>query len=70
MPPARRLTVCAYHEQAYPLSSSGGVQRGSPPQADADGLGVSPNSSLKSPNSGGRGLKTDFSEDLQRIDEA
>jgi hypothetical protein len=63
--------VCAYHEQAYPLSSSGGVQRGSPPQADAEGLGGVPQIPFVPPHDWGpRGLKTDFSEDLQRIDEA
>jgi hypothetical protein len=74
--------VCAYHEQAYPLSSSGGVQRGSPPQADAEGLVVdSPQdegvrnskNSLESPfdkgglrGFGARGLKTDNRSHLGR----
>ena len=61
--------MCAYHEQAYSLSPSGGVQRGEAPLPRV--WGVSPRFHLFPPHDWGpRGLKTDFSEDLQRIDEA
>jgi len=41
------------------VASRMGVQRGSPPQVDADGLGVPPKSSFCPPRLGVRGLDTD-----------